>query len=204
MNKRTLSALAVALFAVSSLGAAQYKIDAAHSDVSFSVKHMMVSKTTGKFTEFEGTFSYDEKNPSAAQAEAVIQAASINTANADRDKHLKGEDFFDVKQFPTLTFKSSKVKMDGNKGKLYGMLTMHGVTKPVTLDLEFGGVAKDPWGNIRAGFEAKGRLNRKDYGIVWNKTLDNGGLAVGEDVDLTIRIEGIQEKAAEKPAPAKK
>ena len=162
----------------------------------------MTGKVAGRFTKFTGSFTYDAKNPKAWTADAAIDASSINTDNEKRDGHLKSPDFFDVAKFPELTFKSTKIAdVKAGHAKLYGDLTMHGVTKAVVLDLEIGGVDKDPWGNDTAGFTATGTINRKDYGIVWNKALDSGGLLVGENVEIVLEVSGTAKKPE---APVKK
>lgn len=177
--------LALAAFPVL---AATYEIDVVHSEVSFKVRHMMMGKTSGRFGKFSGTVEYDGKNPKAWSTKAVIEAASIDTDNEKRDGHLKAADFFDVEKFPTLEFVSTKVTgwKDG-KGKLEGNLTMHGVTKPVVLDLELNGET-----DKGVGFSAKGTVDRRDFGIVWNKVIDKGGLAVGNDVAITLDIEALK------------
>ncbi len=171
-----------------------YEIDSAHSSVGFRVKHL-VGKVSGRFTKFAGTVSYEPGKPETWQAEAKIDANSINTDNEKRDGHLKTPDFFDTAKCPDITFKSTKVVVKDNAAKLHGDLTMHCVTKPIVLDLEIGGAAKDPWGNARAGFSATGTLNRKDFGIVWNKSLDSGGLMLGEEIGISLDIEaGVKPK----------
>ena len=186
------------LFAAASLagraGAETYQIDPVHSDVRFSVSHM-VGKVSGRFGKFEGTVDYVKGDPKAWKVEAHIEAASIDTNNEDRDKHLRAADFLETDKHPTIAFKSTKVAgLKGDKAKLHGELTLHGVTKPVVLDLELGGVVKAPWGNQRAGATATTKINRKDYGIVWNKVLDGGGLVVGEEISITLEIEGVVKK----------
>ena len=207
MRNLTAKLLTILSFAVLAgpLSAARYQIDPVHSEVSFKVKHMMVSKVQGRFDRFSGDFVYDEKDPNSWKTSAVIEAASINTSNANRDKHLQSADFFEVEKYPSISFKSARVSnyKDG-KAKLEGTLNLHGVEKPVVLDLEVGGVVADPMGNNRAGFEANTRINRKDFGIIWSKTLGNGGMVIGEDVDINIRIEGIEQKMEKKPAEVKK
>ena len=186
------------VLAVSMLGSARaqmYTIDPVHSDISIKVRHMVVSKVSGRFNQFSGTFSYDESSPKNWETEAEIQAGSINTFNQDRDKHLCGADFLDVEHFPTLSFKSSKVSaVKDGKAQLTGTLTLHGITKEVTLNLEIGGTIKDPMGNLRAGFEATTQISRKDFGLTYNKILETGGVAVGDTVEISIRIEGIAKK----------
>ncbi len=208
MKMKFLQILSVLALAVSPAFAAKFTIDPAHSDVTFKVRHMVVSKTSGRFGKFSGEFSYDEKNPASWNAQATIDAASIDTNNAQRDGHLKSPDFFDVAKFPVITFKSTGIKnASGGKAQLEGLLMMKGVEKPVVLDLEVGGVING-MGKTKAGFEASTKINRKDFGITWNKTLDNGGLAVGEEVEISIRIEGDMAEDAKpaetKKAPAKK
>ncbi|MBI5596202.1 MAG: YceI family protein [Elusimicrobia bacterium] len=186
MNAAVLSA-ALALAAFPAL-AATYEIDAVHSEVSFKVRHMMMGKTSGRFGKFSGTVEFDAKNPKTWATKAVIEAASIDTDNEKRDGHLKAADFFDVEKFPTLEFASTKVTgWKNGKGKLEGNLTMHGVTKPVVLDLELNGET-----DKGVGFSAKGKIDRREFGIVWNKALDHGGVAVGNDVDITLDIEALK------------
>lgn len=169
--------------------AAKFVIDPVHSDVTFKIRHMMVSKVSGRFGKFSGEVSYDEKNPSAWSAAAAIDAASIDTNNEKRDGHLKSPDFFDVQKYPMITFKTTGVKnISGNKSQLNGLLMMHGVEKTVTLELEVGGVVTEK-GKTKAGFEAVTKINRKDFGISYNSILESGGLALGEEVEISIRIE---------------
>ena len=194
--------LAAAFLAVLSCAAraATYEIDPVHSQVAFKVQHL-VGKVSGRFTAFSGTISYQAGKPETWTVSAKIDPAAINTDNEKRDAHLKSPDFFDTAKCPEMGFKSLKVTdVKGESAKLHGELTMHCVTKHVVLDLELGGAGKDPWGIARAGFSAKIRLNRKDFGIVWNKTLDAGGLMIGDDVDVTIDVEA----AAKAPAPVKR
>lgn len=182
------------------LYAASYQIDADHTTVSFKIRHLF-SNVQGTFNKFEGTFEYEPGKPELAQAQAVIQAASINTNVEARDKHLRGEDFFDVEKFPTLTFKSTKFTEESpEKGKLEGVLSLHGVEKPVTMDVEIHGIGKDPWGNTRSGFTASVKINRKDFGLNWNKAVETGQLLVGEEVVITLEIEGILQTETEKAA----
>ncbi len=175
-------------------GAAQgatYTVDQSHTNVGFQVRHL-VSKTKGEFRDFAGTFSYDPKNLAACAASVTAQAASINTNDAKRDEHLRGVDFFDVKKFPTLTFASTScTPVSAESFTLAGNLTMHGVTKPVSFAVAFNGEGKDPWGATRAGFTAKTTVNRKDFGLTYNKALDTGGLLIGDDVEITLELEGV-------------
>ncbi|OGR89808.1 MAG: hypothetical protein A3A86_04930 [Elusimicrobia bacterium RIFCSPLOWO2_01_FULL_60_11] len=184
--------------------AARFVIDPVHSDVSFKIRHMMVSKVSGRFGGFSGEVNYDDKNPAAWSAQATIDAASIDTDNANRDAHLESPDFFDVQKYPAITFKSTGVKnVSGGKAQLSGLLMMHGVEKPVVLDMEVGGVITEK-GKTKAGFEAATKVNRKDFGISWNKMLDSGGVALGDEVEISIRIEAELAEAPKMPAPAPK
>lgn len=196
--------MATILSVAAGLGTAEaagpsYQVDAAHSEVTFQVRHL-VGKVRGRFTEFTGQIDADTAAPAV---EFKIKAASIDTAVADRDKHLRSPDFFDVDKFPEITFKSEKVVSKGkDEYEAQGTLTMHGVSKAVTLPVHVTGPIKDPWGKDRAGFEVQTTLNRKDYGIVWNKALDSGGLMLGDDVAVTINLEAVA-KPADAPAAPK-
>lgn len=181
--------------------AADYKVDATHSKVGFAVKHMMISKVRGTFKDFEGTFTFDSEKGTVGATNFVVKAASVNTDDPKRDEHLRSPDFFDAEKFPNLTVTNSKVTKKGkNKFKWNGDLTIHGVTKPVVFDLEYLGSTKDPWGNMRAGFTASATIKRKDFGMTWNKNLDTGGVVVGEDVEIQLDVEGVEQAAA--PATA--
>jgi len=186
--------LACLAWSARSAAAAEYAIDPEHSSVLFRVRHL-VGRVTGQFDKFSGTFTYEKENPKAWKTAATIDAASINTKTPERDKHLRSADFFEVEKYPTLSFTSTRVDaVKGARAKLLGKLTIHGVTKSVALSLEIGGAAKDPYGNERAAFVATGRINRKDFGLTWNDVLETGGALVGDDVDLTLEIEGIKKK----------
>lgn len=186
-----------------------YNIDPGHSLVGFNVRHFF-SRTPGRFKDFSGTIQYDEKNLAASSVEVTIQAASINTENDRRDNDLRSANFFSSDTFPTITFKSTKVTAGSdNAFKIEGNLTMRGVTKPVILDATLLGVGDVSMGGRAsrriAGFEAKTTINRKDYGIVWNRVLDQGGTMLGDDVAITLQIEANAMKAAaagDKPAAA--
>ncbi|MCB0360012.1 MAG: polyisoprenoid-binding protein [Bdellovibrionales bacterium] len=188
------SILVLAAFALP-CSAAEYKVDDAHTTIGFSVKHLGISWVAGSFGEFEGSFQFDPKNIKAASAKATIKTKSITTSNAKRDDHLRSADFFNAEQHQEISFQSKEIKdVQGDKFTVVGDLTVNGVTHPVSLDAEFRGAATDPWGNDRAGFTASGKINRKDFGLTWNKLLETGGLVVGEDVFITIEVEGIKEK----------
>lgn len=192
--KRIMTIIALSLFAVVGLAdAATYTIDKTHSDVAFKVRHL-VSKTAGKFTDFSGTITADFDNLDASSVTITIEAASIDTANQDRDNHLRSEDFFDVATYPRITFTSSKITKSGDDTfAVTGTLTMHGVSKTVTLPVTFLGEGPNPWGGTVAGFELETTLDRKDYGIVWNKALDAGGMLLGDEVEISISIEAKKE-----------
>src|SRR6266849_7807605 len=183
------------LFAALPLLADTYAIDKNHSEANFRVRHL-VSKVSGRFDDFAGTITDDPKKPTASSVEFTIKAASINTGNADRDKDLRSANFFDVEKFPEITFKSSTIVPSKKKDvyEVTGDLTIHGVTKHVTLPVEFNGFGKDPWGGERAGFSLTTTLNRKDYGVNWNKALDNGGVLLGDDVTINVNIEAVKAK----------
>ena len=171
--------------------AATYAIDPDHSAVTFKIRHLF-SNVAGTFNKFEGTLDYEPGKPETWKTQAVIQADSIDTRVQPRDKHLRSADFFEVEKYPTLSFKSTNVTDVTPQGaKLRGDLTIHGVTKPVVLDLQIHGVGKDPWGNTRAGFTATTRINRKDFGLTWNKAVETGGFLVGDDVEITLEVEGL-------------
>lgn len=187
------SLLAAVIFLSSQCAwAAVYNVDADHTTVSFKIRHLL-SKTMGSFNKFEGTIEYEPGKPETWKAQGSIDVASIDTSVPQRDKHLLSADFFDAEKYPKITFKTTGVQnVKDNRATVNGTIHIHGVEKPITLDVEILGVAKDPWGNVRSAFTAKTTLNRKDFGIVWNKTLDTGSLMLGEEVEITLEIEGIQ------------
>lgn len=201
-------ALSLAMAAPSIAAPKTLKLDPAHTVVGFSVRHFF-SKVPGRFNQFEGTIQLDEKDWAASSVEATIQSASIYTNNEKRDGHLKSADFFDVEKFPTLTFKSTNVTPGAdNTLQVAGDLTIHGVTKPVVLDVSFlgsGPVSIGGRGTMeRAGFEATTKVDRKDFGIVWNRTLDQGGTMLGDDVTINIQVEAMNAAAMKPPAAAAK
>jgi polyisoprenoid-binding protein YceI len=187
-------ALAVALLAPAPSRAATWELDPAHSSIGFAIRHMMISTVRGQLRTFTGKATGDPTAPDKGAIEVTIDATSIDTANPKRDEHLKSPDFLDVAKFPTITFKSKKIAAAGQgKAKLTGDLTLHGVTKEVVLDVDgLTPAIKDPMGNTRAGAHATTKIDRKDFGIVYNKTLDGGGLMVGDEIDVTIDVEGVQ------------
>jgi len=186
---------AVLALAALPLAADIYKVDKSHSGVDFKVRHL-VSSVTGKFTDFDGTVNMQPGKPGASSVEFTINAGSNDTGNADRDKHMHTADFFDVEKFPTITFKSTAIAPTKKKDvyNVTGNLTIRGITKRVTIPVQFLGAAKDPWGNEKAGFALTTTINRKEYGVNWNKALDNGGFLVGDDVEVSINLETQKQK----------
>lgn len=182
---------------------AKYVIDASHSKMAFAVKHLMISDVTGEFKDFEGSFQFDEKAGVVSDATFSAKTASINTGNTKRDEHLQSADFFDAAKNPTITLTNSKIKKAGkNKYKWTADLNMHGVTKPVTFDLEHKGTAKDGWGNTVAAFQAKATIKRSDWGLTWNKALEAGGVTVSDEVRLTLDAEAKMDAPAAAGAAA--
>jgi polyisoprenoid-binding protein YceI len=172
---------------INDLPAGTWNIDASHSELGFTARHLMVTKVRGKFNEFEGSAKVAD-DVTASQVTAVVQLASIDTGSADRDAHLKSGDFFDVENNPTMSFTSTEVTDETLKGDL----TIKGVTKPVEFDLEFNGLATDPWGNQKAGFEASTEINRKDFGLEWNVALEGGGVLVSEKIKINLDVQLVK------------
>ncbi|MCB0060959.1 MAG: YceI family protein [Caldilineaceae bacterium] len=171
-----------------------WKIDSAHSEVIFSVRHMMISTVRGRFNTVNGTVEFDEVTPGNSSVNVEIDASSIDTREQQRDDHLRSPDFLDVANYPTIAFVSKRVEaVDENHGKIVGDLTIHGVTKEVVLETEYAGQAKSPWGTTSAGFSAKTKINRKDFGLGWNATLETGGVLVGEEIKVDIEMEIVKE-----------
>ncbi len=173
---------------------ATWNIDTAHSAIHFSVRHMLVSKTRGRFTKFGGQLEFDPDNPEAAKVQVTIEPASVDTADSQRDGHLRSADFFDVEKFPTASFKSTRVEdLGGDKYRISGDLTIRGVTKPVSFDATYEGSGKDPWGGERAGFSGGTTIDRRQFGLEWNKALETGGVLVGEKVELSLEVEAVKQ-----------
>lgn len=194
MRKILLASL-ISLLCFSTAFAAEYKIDPDHSRATFKVRHLGISWVPGIFSKVEGTFSFDDKDIKASKAEAKIEVSSIDTQNKKRDDHLKSDDFFSASKFPFITYTSKSIKdISGNKFIVVGDLTIRGVTKPIELNAEFTGAVKDPWGNDRAAFQAESKLNRKEFGLQWNQLLETGALVVGEEILISIEVEGIKVK----------
>ena len=175
--------------------ASSWDIDPSHTTVGFSVRHMMVSNVRGKFTKFTGTLAFDDKDATKSTVNVDIDATSVDTSDKGRDEHLRGPDFFDTKKFPKLTFKSTKVEKSGDKLLVTGDLTIKDKTKSVVLTVEaLTPETKDAFGGVRRGATATTKINRKDFGLTWNKTLDAGGVAVSEEITIQIDLELVKKK----------
>jgi polyisoprenoid-binding protein YceI len=176
----------------------EWKIDPAHSAAHFSVRHLMISNVRGEFTKMSGSALINAIDPTKSSVDITIEAASVNTREPQRDEHLRSADFFDVAKYPTLTFRSKRIEpLGAEEFKLTGDLTIHGVTKEVTLAIEGPTPSiKDPWGNVRAGITGSAKVNRKDFGLVWNALTEAGGVVVGDEVKITIEAELIQQAPA--------
>ena len=178
-----------------------WNIDTTHSGIHFSVRHMVVAKVRGSFRQFSGTVLLDEQQPTASSVSVRIDTPSIDTGVAQRDAHLRSPDFFDVEKFPSITFQSTKVEQtSGNGLKVTGNLTLRDVTREVVLEAEQLGMGKDPWGNVKAAFEAKTSIDRRDFGLKWNQALEAGGVLVGEKVEISLEIQAAKAQAADKAA----
>jgi polyisoprenoid-binding protein YceI len=169
-----------------------WTIDPNHSVLEFAVKHMMFTTAKGRFEDFAGTIKFDPDNVASSSVEVTIQTASIATNTADRDAHLRSADFFDAEQYPTATFRSTSVEGDGEDFVIHGELTIKGITRPVTLKTEYQGTGINPWGVEVAGFEARGKFNRKDFGLNWNQALESGGVLVSDEVKLSLDIQAAK------------
>ena len=175
----------------------RWEIDSSHSSIHFSVRHLMIAKVRGQFSKWTGTLQVPEGDFRKAGLDVTIDAASIDTGVADRDAHLRSADFFDVEKFPEITFKAGEIKSHGSsRFELGGLLTIKGITRPVTLTVEEAGRATDPWGNTRAVFSAKGSVSRKDFGLTWNQALETGGVMVGDHIEIEIDIEAVKQADA--------
>ena len=173
-----------------------WQIDSSHSHVGFSVKHMMIATVRGQFERYTGTLALDTDDLTRSTITGEIEVASINTREAQRDDHLRSADFFDAATYPTMSFRSTRLEhVAGNEYRVIGDLTIRGVTNEVTLDAEYAGIHKDPWGNTRTGFSVTGTLNRKDFGLSWNAALETGGVLVGDKIKLELDIEAVLQSA---------
>jgi polyisoprenoid-binding protein YceI len=173
----------------------RWEIDSSHSGIHFSVRHLVIAKVRGQFSRWTGAVIVPDGDFTKASVEAVIDASSIETGVADRDAHLKSADFFDVAHFPEVVFKATRVAPKGDDLQLVGALTIKGLTREVTLEVEQLGTVKDPWGNERAAFSAKTAIDRKDFGLTWNQALETGGVMVGDKVTLEIEVEAVRQAA---------
>ncbi|MCB9138290.1 MAG: YceI family protein [Caldilineaceae bacterium] len=174
-----------------------WQIDNSHSEIQFTARHMMISKVRGIFPIFSGTVELDVDNPAAASVDVTVDVASINTRDEQRDGHLRSPDFFDVEVYPEAHFRSTDVQViDDTHAKVTGNLTIRNVTKPLTLNVEYQGMAKSPWGAYSAGFSATGKLNRKDWDLNWNQALETGGVLVSDEISLNIEVELVKQEEA--------
>jgi polyisoprenoid-binding protein YceI len=193
MRKLGLTMVAILMVALTYAQTANWGFDQSHSNVRFSVSHMVISEVEGNFTDFEGTVTSNKADFSDASIVFSIIVGSIDTDDEKRDEHLRGGDFFNVEKFPTIKFKSTSMeKVGDNKFKVTGDFTMLSVTKEVTFDVKYGGTIKDPWGNTKAGFKVTGTIDRTDWGLKYNSTMDTGGVMIGEDVDIVCNFELIK------------
>lgn len=193
--KKLIFTLLAAILVMPAFTQTRWAFDKAHTEIGFSVVHMVISEVNGSFERYDGSIFADKEDFSDLRIELTIDASSINTANEKRDRHLRSADFFDVEKFPEIQFKSTGVKITGDHTfKLEGDLTMHGVARKVSLDCKLGGVIKDPYGRTRAGFSIHGMVNRKDFGLTWNNTLESGGVVVSDEVTIEAHVELVREK----------
>ena len=169
-----------------------WKLDPAHTLVEFSAKHLMISTVKGRITDIEGIIYSDEKDLKNSSVEATLRAVSLDTRTDQRDQHLRSADFLDVEKYPAIRFRSTRIQGDKQSFKLTGDLTIRDVTKPITLNVEFEGETKDPWGGERIGFSATGKIDRREFGLTWNQALETGGVVVGNDIKISIDVEAIK------------
>jgi polyisoprenoid-binding protein YceI len=200
MAIRTVGFALALVLAVSTLALASdvYQIDPQHTDVGFSIRHMVINNVKGSFKDFAGTIEYDGKDVLGLKADGTIQVKSVDTGIAKRDDHLRSPDFFDVEKYPDIKFQGERVEKHGESYAMIGKFTMHGVTKDIEIPFSVTGPVKDPWGQMRIGMEGHLTLNRQDYGVNWNKTLDNGGVLVGDEVKIEINAEAVMQEPAKK------
>lgn len=195
---RTFKLTALLLIFSSCAFAAKFDLDPAHTNIRFSAPHLMISKVKGRFDKFSGSFDFDEKTMKLDNINVTVKTESVNTNEKDRDKHLRSPEFFDVAKYPDMTFVGTKVIYDKDKpNKVEGDLTIRGITKKTTFDLDYHGAVTDAWGNRIVSFEAEAKVNRKDFGMVWNKAIDKGGWTVGDEIKIEIDGE------AKLPSPKK-
>lgn len=192
-----MTAIAEATVATPAGGRTAWKLDPAHSTVEFAVKHMMISTVKGRISDVDATIYTDEKNPRNSSVEATLRAASIDTRTDQRDQHLRSADFLNVEKYPEISFKSTRIQGDKERFQVTGDLTIRDVTKEITLDVEFQGRNRDPWGGERVGFSATGKIDRRDFGLTYNQALETGGVLVGNELKLSIEIEAVATAQAE-------
>lgn len=179
------------------MSTSHWDFDLSHSSINFHVRHLMVSKVHGRFATWSGKLELDDEDLTRSRVEVAIEAASIETKEEKRDAHLRSPDFLEVEKFPTITFKSTQITRDGDEEyTVVGDLTIHGVTRQVTLEVEAGGRVTDPWGGTRTGFSAKTSISRKDFGLTWNMALEAGGFLVGDKLDINLEIEAVRKSAS--------
>jgi polyisoprenoid-binding protein YceI len=169
-----------------------WKLDPSHTLVEFSAKHLMITTVKGRITDVEGTIISDERDPKNSSVEATLKAASIDTRTDQRDQHLRSADFLNAEQFPEIQFRSTRIEGGKEKFKLTGDLTIRDVTRPITLDVQFEGQQKDPWGGERVGFSANGKIDRREFGLTWNQALETGGVVVGNDIKISLEVEAVK------------
>jgi polyisoprenoid-binding protein YceI len=169
-----------------------WKLDPAHTIVEFSAKHLMITTVKGRIPDVKGTIYIDEKNPMNSSVEATLNAASLDTRTEQRDQHLRSADFLEVEKYPEIKFRSTRIEGEGESFKVTGDLTIRDVTKPITLDVELEGRTKDPWGGERVGFSAKGKIDRRDFGLTWNQVLEAGGVVVGNDIKISLEVQAVK------------
>ncbi len=182
------------------MAAKAWNFDQSHSRIGFTVKHMMFAKVKGSFGEWEGTFTFDPENPENSSVTAQIKVDSIDTGVGQRDDHLRSADFFNVEEFPTMTFQSTSWTKTNGGFEIEGNLTIRGNTKPVTLKADHNGMATDPWGNTRTAFDVSTTIDRKEFGLTWNQALETGGVLVGEDINIEIEVQAVEAAAEEQAA----
>jgi polyisoprenoid-binding protein YceI len=192
MFKKIIVLTTILVFSATAIFAATYQVDPVHSQIHFTIPHLMMFKVRGEFTDYSGTVEVDDKNKITA-ASATIKIASISTREQKRDDHLRSPDFFNAAEYPTMTFTSTRFVQSGDTVTAYGKLTIRGTTKDVALTGKFLGVNTDPWGNVRAGLEATTTINRHDFGLSWNKALETGGVVVGDMVEIGLEVEAIKQ-----------
>lgn len=194
MFRKSLLSMIILMFITIPLYAASYTIDSVHSQVHFTVPHLMMFKVRGNFDNFNGSVEVDTANQTLTKTSATVDAASIDTDNEKRDKHLRSADFFDVAKYPEMTFVSKKISGSGDAITVTGDLTIRGVTREVVLTGAYLGQTKDPQGNSRTGFEASGKIDRRDFGLTWNKALEAGGVVVGDEVEIGLEVAAVKEQ----------